>query len=66
MEKIKEKKMHTPIDVLWKNHPQSAEHLLFKDFLQYIFDLRDDKQFETKQDYAYLRGIFEQILKLKN
>lgn len=48
-EKISEKKIATPIEVLCKGHPNE-----FVSYFQYCRSLR----FDDKPDYAYLRKIF--------
>eukprot|EP00798_Chlamydomonas_sp_ICE-L_P021418 gene21418-28381_t len=48
-EKISEKKMKTPFEVLCKGHPQE-----FVMYFQYVRSLR----FDEKPDYAYLRRMF--------
>jgi len=52
-EKIMEKKISTPIDVLCRNYPQE-----FATFLNYTRGLR----FEDKPDYSYLRKLFSAIV----
>jgi len=52
-EKIMEKKISTPIDVLCRGYPQE-----FATFLNYTRGLR----FEDKPDYSYLRKLFSAIV----
>ena len=52
-EKIMEKKISTPIDVLCRGYPQE-----FSTFLNYTRGLR----FEDKPDYSYLRKLFSAIV----
>lgn len=52
-EKIMEKKISTPIDVLCRGYPQE-----FATFLNYTRGLR----FEDKPDYSYLRKLFSTIV----
>merc|ERR1719171_2833263 len=52
-EKIMEKKISTPIDVLCRGYPQE-----FATFLNYTRGLR----FEDKPDYSYLRKLFTTIV----
>mmetsp|Transcript_30088 Transcript_30088/g.77193 ORF Transcript_30088/g.77193 Transcript_30088/m.77193 type:complete len:341 (-) Transcript_30088:233-1255(-) len=51
-EKISEKKMSTPIEVLCKGHPEE-----FRTYFQYCRSLR----FDDKPDYAYLRKLFREL-----
>ena len=51
-DKISEKKMGTPIEVLCKNYPPE-----FATYLQYCRSLR----FDDKPDYAYLRRIMREL-----
>jgi len=51
-EKISEKKLETPIDVLCKGFPQE-----FSQYLNYCRSLH----FEDKPDYAYLRKLFRDL-----
>mmetsp|Transcript_37669 Transcript_37669/g.33679 ORF Transcript_37669/g.33679 Transcript_37669/m.33679 type:complete len:94 (-) Transcript_37669:553-834(-) len=51
-ERIMEKKLSTPIDVLCKGQPDE-----FKTVLTYCRNLR----FEDKPDYGYLRGLFKEL-----
>ena len=52
-EKIMEKKISTPIDLLCRGYPQE-----FASFLNYTRGLR----FEDKPDYTYLRKLFTMIV----
>jgi serine/threonine protein kinase len=52
-EKIMEKKISTPIDILCRGYPQE-----FATFLNYTRGLR----FEDKPDYSYLRKLFSSIV----
>ncbi|KAK7344522.1 hypothetical protein VNO77_14212 [Canavalia gladiata] len=51
-DKISEKKMLTPIEVLCKSHP-----LEFTSYFHYCRSLR----FEDKPDYSYLKGLFRDL-----
>lgn len=51
-ERISEKKMSTPVEVLCKGFPQE-----FATYLNYVRSLR----FEDKPDYAYLRKLFRDL-----
>ena len=53
-EKIMEKKLGTPLEVLCKDIPQQ-----FRDLLVYSRNL----EFEDVPDYGYLRGLFEDLMK---
>lgn len=53
-EKIMEKKLGTPLEVLCKDVPQQ-----FRDLLVYARNL----EFEDEPDYAYLRGLFEDLMR---
>ncbi|XP_077992025.1 casein kinase I-like [Glandiceps talaboti] len=56
-EKIKEKKMSTPVEVLCKGHPQE-----FSIYLNYCRGLR----FEETPDYMYLRQLFRILFRTQN
>lgn len=51
-EKISEKKMATPIELLCKNFPTE-----FTTYFQYCRSLR----FDDKPDYSYLRKVFRDL-----
>ena len=53
-EKIMEKKMSTPIEVLCRGYPGEAE---FRSYFEYCRALR----FDDKPDYAYLKRLFKEL-----
>lgn len=56
-DRIMEKKMSTPTDILTKGLPKE-----FLEYMQYVRSLR----FDDKPDYAYLRKLFRDLFKTEN